>query len=103
MRHYVRQTLDSWNAPTDDAVLIASELATNAITHGRDGVVVSIVQDRAGTLIEIHDDNPNVPVTPTRDTAALGGRGMEIITQLARDWGIHRHVDNGKTVWARLR
>ncbi|MGA4840904.1 ATP-binding protein [Streptomyces sp. G45] len=100
----------------DDAVLILSELLSNACRHGRplgsglkggDGSVDGDVRaawrvDKAGRLtVEVTDGGgPTRPVPATPSVTAHGGRGLNIITALAESWGV-RDDDRGEvTVWA---
>jgi anti-sigma regulatory factor (Ser/Thr protein kinase) len=107
-RRSVRELLDTWHLPhlTDDAVVIVSELVTNAVQHACKGIgeyVELTVRWRDGALcIEVADswewDMPS-PCNPTPDE--LGGRGLLLVDALAEEWGI-RPRQVGKTVWARL-
>lgn len=93
-------------AVVDDAVLIASELLSNALRHARplpsgnvrmawrlcgDGVEVSVCDGGAAT-------EPRVSHT---SLSALGGRGLGIVDRLAERWGV-RHEDGTTVVWAVL-
>jgi anti-sigma regulatory factor (Ser/Thr protein kinase) len=37
------------------------------------------------------------------DPEAEGGRGLWLVEQLARAWGVNRHPDGGKVVWYTLK
>jgi two-component sensor histidine kinase len=97
----------------DDAVLILSELLSNACRHGRplghaevgDGDVRAAWRvDRAGRLIvEVTDGGgPTRPVPATPSVTARGGRGLNIISALAQDWGVSDSASGEVTVWAIL-
>ena len=93
-------------AAVGDAVLVVSELLSNAIRHARplpganlqvawaldDGSVEVAVSD-GGSLTRPHRAHATV--------SSLGGRGLDIVEYLARTWGI-RADDAGLTVWAVL-
>jgi anti-sigma regulatory factor (Ser/Thr protein kinase) len=94
----------------DDAVLILSELLSNACRHGRplgddmvgDGAVrVAWQVDGRGRLtVEVTDGGgPTRPVPATPSVTARGGRGLNIITALADDWGVRDDVCGEVTVW----
>ncbi|WP_189219076.1 MULTISPECIES: ATP-binding protein [Streptomyces] len=94
----------------DDAVLILSELLSNACKHGRplgdalagDGDVRAAWHvDTSGRLIiEVTDGGgPTSPVPSTPSVTARGGRGLNIITALAHDWGVRNDVCGEVTVW----
>ncbi|KUJ70249.1 regulator [Streptomyces albus subsp. albus] len=99
-------------AVIDDAVLILSELLSNACRHGRplstdeygEGGVRAAwrVDDRARLTVEVTDGGgPTRPVPATPSVTARGGRGLAIITALAQNWGVRDGVDE-VTVWATL-
>lgn len=94
----------------DDAVLILSELLSNACKHGRplgdalagDGDVrAAWCVDPSGRLtVEVTDGGgPTSPVPSTPSVTARGGRGLNIITALAHDWGVRNDVCGEVTVW----
>ncbi|GHJ40169.1 hypothetical protein Sm713_57780 [Streptomyces sp. TS71-3] len=94
----------------DDAVLILSELLSNACRHGRplgdapagDGDVLAAWRvDTAGRLtVEVTDGGgPTRPVPAKPSITAHGGRGLNIITALADDWGVRDDPRGEVTVW----
>ncbi|MEU3292180.1 ATP-binding protein [Streptomyces longwoodensis] len=94
----------------DDAVLILSELLSNACKHGRplgdalagDGDVRAAWRvDPAGRLVvEVTDGGgPTRPAPATPSVTAHGGRGLNIIRALADDWGVRDDVRGEVTVW----
>ncbi|MCN9243130.1 ATP-binding protein [Streptomyces sp. RY43-2] len=94
----------------DDAVLILSELLSNACRHGRplgdrpagDGDVRAAWRvDSSGRLtVEVTDGGgPTRPVPATPSVTARGGRGLNIITALAEDWGVRDDARGEVTVW----
>jgi len=90
----------------DDATLIVSELATNAVRassalDGRPPVWLRLLSDRADLLIEVWDMSPYAPVIASPDSDALSGRGLLLVAGIARQWGWHR-AGNCKCVWAML-
>ncbi|MEU0528091.1 ATP-binding protein [Streptomyces niveus] len=112
-RHRMREQLRDRgvsDAVVDDAVLILSELLSNACRHGRplgraeigDGDVRAAWQvDPAGRLtVEVTDGGgPTRPVPATPSVTARGGRGLNIITSLAQDWGVRDSASGEVTVW----
>ncbi|MEV7994691.1 ATP-binding protein [Streptomyces sp. NPDC086077] len=94
----------------DDAVLILSELLSNACKHGRplgdslagDGDVRAAWRvDQGGRLlVEVTDGGgPTRPAPATPSVTAHGGRGLNIITALAEDWGVRDDTQGEVTVW----
>lgn len=84
----------------DHAVLVLSELVTNAILHagGADRIVVAC--DDSAIHINVHDHGRE-PALPRHDNPAVGGRGLHIVARLTDRWGSSPSGD-GKDVWATL-
>jgi len=86
----------------DTAVLLTSEVVTNALLHGRSQVRLAVRIDQTGLTVEVGDDNSqHPPGTTTADPGALGGRGLSILASLATCWGV-RDEPLGKIVWFRI-
>ncbi|WUV70851.1 ATP-binding protein [Streptomyces sp. NBC_01478] len=112
-RHRMRDQLRTGGvseAVIDDAVLILSELLSNACKHGRplgdalagDGDVRCAWRvDTGGRLtVEVTDGGgPTRPAPATPSVTARGGRGLNIITALADDWGVRDENRGEVTVW----
>ncbi|GAB2939338.1 ATP-binding protein [Streptomyces heilongjiangensis] len=107
-RRFVAALLEE-RGPVDDAVLVVSELATNAVRHSLSGapggwfvVVVSFGDDSDLVRIEVVDvggeREPHLRDVTDRDE---GGRGLALVAACAKDWGIKSWPD-GRTVWADL-
>jgi anti-sigma regulatory factor (Ser/Thr protein kinase) len=95
-----------FEAAVGDAVLVVSELLSNAIRHARPlpGTSVQVAWALADEAIELAVSDGGAATTPARTHAsvsALGGRGLDIIEYVASRWGI-RSDDSGQTVWAVL-
>lgn len=85
-----------------DAVLLASELATNAVRYGTGELYVRVdLADGDGIYVEIGDDSPDLP-TLLAPSEAAHGRGLHIVAAVAADWGCEQR-GAGKVVWFRLR
>ncbi|WP_328698173.1 ATP-binding protein [Streptomyces sp. NBC_00342] len=113
-RRRMREQLRSRGVPdsvVDDAVLILSELLSNACRHGRplgrhsdvgEGDVRAAWHvDRTGGLtVEVTDGGgPTRPVPATPSVTARGGRGLNIISALAEKWGVRDDSSGEVTVW----
>ncbi|MFF0505628.1 ATP-binding protein [Streptomyces fimicarius] len=114
-RHRMREQLRGngvSDAVVDDAVLILSELLSNACRHGRplgrqtdvgDGDIRAAWRvDTGGALtVEVTDGGgPTRPVPATPSVTARGGRGLNIISALAQEWGVRDDSSGEVTVWA---
>jgi anti-sigma regulatory factor (Ser/Thr protein kinase) len=91
-------------AMADDVALVVSELTSNVVLHTpRDGhqfMVVISQRPEGDVLVEVHDasDQPPVELRPCGDEE--GGRGLLLISAVARAWGTHRREHVGKVTWA---
>ncbi|MEV6108563.1 SpoIIE family protein phosphatase [Streptomyces sp. NPDC051940] len=135
-RGFVRAALADWKASgpgtaltpclVDDALLLMSELVTNAVVHAGTDIEVRLRLDPGtgappapgmppgpGLIGEVADLNPTRTVRsaaewargageqPDPDDAVRRGRGLRLVTELAESWGVvYRRT--GKTVWFRL-
>jgi two-component sensor histidine kinase len=83
------------------AELLASELVTNAVTHGCGVVRVVMEYDARGLAVTVSDDEPAPPIIADPAPSATGGRGMRLVDVLSSDWGVTPDRP-GKGVWFRL-
>lgn len=89
----------------DDAMLVASELVTNAVRYGRPEITVGMARTNRGLRIEVGDQGDALPLMAPMVPEAnrTGGRGLLIVASTASDWGISTHnPPPGKTVWVEL-
>ena len=105
-RKFVRERLLELGYPgsVDDAVLIVSELATNAITAAPDTPFLVAVRVDPGShpVIEVHDSSPDPPVLLEPDLRSEGGRGLPVVDALCAARDLLRSGP-GKAVIVRLR
>ena len=108
-RVFVREVLGYWQLALPDttlvdrAVLVVGELVTNAVVHARTEVRLRVELRGERLHLAVRDGSPWQlrPVT-IPDPEAEGGRGLWLVDQLARAWGVNRHPDGGKVVWCTL-
>ncbi|MFD5341716.1 SpoIIE family protein phosphatase [Streptomyces hawaiiensis] len=103
-RRFARRTLRSWGVTVDydAALLVVSELVTNALVHtdGKVRMDLTLVNNRL--RIAIADASPRSPVSPASiGWEATGGRGILLVEALTATWGT-LPVSGGKQVWAEL-
>ena len=100
-RRFTRLTLLAWTdgAAVDDALLVVTELATNALTHGGGDPVLRLSVEGGDIRVEVFDDNPAPPVR--RPAGADGGWGLALVDRLASLRGTAPH-GRGKVVWCVL-
>ncbi len=108
-RSFVRDTLQGWGFAdiADDAVVLTSELVTNAVVHAGTAADVLCLRTEDGVRIEVADRYPEreiplqgAPVTmgsPDRE----GGRGLQLCAALATRWGVE-YTPTHKQVWFQL-
>jgi len=104
-RRFVGQVLGGCPV-TDEAVLLTSELVTNAITHtasGRGGkVTVTVYRDDTRVRVEVRDDgSAEIPVVRPHNEARDSGYGLGLVELMAHRWG-HRGGQRGRVVWFML-
>jgi anti-sigma regulatory factor (Ser/Thr protein kinase) len=105
-RRVARDALTSWQLThlTDTAVLLISELVTNAVLHARTGgpgLALYLENHGAWLRIEVHDGDVREPEPRLPGTLDESGFGYVIVAALADKWGV-RETAAGKAVWAEL-
>jgi anti-sigma regulatory factor (Ser/Thr protein kinase) len=122
IRSLVGYRLTDWGLGglVDDAVLVAGELAANAVRAAPDGEMrVRLSREAAAVLLAVWDASDAMPVVApvvalddvVPDARALdhgyddgtGGWGLPIVQALSDECGVWRTEPRGKWVWARLR
>ena len=106
-RRFVRQTLEAWHVDgaVDAAMLLTSELATNAVLHARSDFAVLVAQDGDQVRIDVLDGSPVAPQRRHHSSTAATGRGVALVESLASDWGLtppDRLAGFAKGVWFSL-
>src|SRR3954451_2880127 len=108
-RSFVRDTLQGWGFAdiVDDAVVLTSELVTNAVVHAGTAADVLCLRSDDGVRIEVADRYPEreIPLqgaainmgSPDRE----GGRGLQLCAALANRWGVE-YTPTRKQVWFQL-
>jgi anti-sigma regulatory factor (Ser/Thr protein kinase) len=87
----------------DTALLLVSEVITNAIVHGEGRPVLDIDVSPHVLRVTVTDDNPVLPrVRRDNPLLAPGGRGLHLVDTLSTRWGTDRRVPTGKSVWFEL-
>ncbi|MGW4566287.1 SpoIIE family protein phosphatase [Streptomyces sp. NPDC004561] len=104
-RRFTRRTLRTWGVSQDTldaALLVVSELVTNALVHtsGQVRLDLSLVNHRL--RLAVADASPRSPIQPTSiGWEATGGRGILLVEAVSAAWGTVP-VSGGKQVWADL-
>jgi anti-sigma regulatory factor (Ser/Thr protein kinase) len=118
-RDEVAAAISAWcvRVDPDVAILLTSELVTNAVTHAcarpnrkaaergmtGEAVLLVIAADDAGLRVDVHDGSGDLPIVSGyfADTDAETGRGLLLVTSLSAEWGFYRTA-GGKAVYFTL-
>jgi anti-sigma regulatory factor (Ser/Thr protein kinase) len=87
-----------------DALLVTSEIVTNATVHAGGATSMAATYDCAEVFhVEVTDASKARPrrVDPALTNAGRGGLGMQLLDSIASRWGV-RATPVGKIVWAEL-
>lgn len=103
-RRFVKQQLAAWGiaGPLDDALLVVSELAANALTHARSSYRLRIAATAMVLRIEVDDAGAGTPEPQPLTDTEEHGRGLHLVDALAASWGMEAAETGGKRVWAEL-
>lgn len=102
-RLFLRRTAVEWGVDevAEVLLLVATELVSNALTHGRSEVHLRVDRQPRLLRVEVEDGDSRLPVLHAVGPDALGGRGLTVVDALAARWG-SKCVPAGKVVWAEL-
>ena len=109
-RRRVRDAIRSWQVPVDldAALLLTSELVTNAIRHeagqagqGAQPVMLAIASSRGRLRVDVHDTSRSLPAVAEVPADAETGRGLLLVETLSDEWGFYR-TPAGKAVYFTL-
>ncbi|KUH36510.1 MULTISPECIES: ATP-binding protein [Streptomyces] len=116
-RHFLRDQLNARGFTpedelTDRVLLVASELVTNSVLHGRTremhepemiGLALSVKPGEALGIL-VTDNSPDPPVQIVRPATIEDGRGLRLVSAIADHWtaapATHNGEVVGKGVWA---
>lgn len=110
-RVLLREHIHAWKLPdevTETAVLLLSELMTNAYRHatvspGREIRARCLLLGEDRLRVEVSDANDSLPVPRPAGVDDDSGRGLALVAALADTWGAEpRPCGIGKTVWFEL-
>ena len=103
-RRQVRAAIWAWDVPVDAdvAVLLTSELVTNAISHEAGETITLAITCSFGQLrVDVHDTSCSLPVLVDAPADAEAGRGLMLVASLSAKWGFYR-TPAGKAVYFTL-
>lgn len=82
----------------DSALLLTSELVTNAILHARTDLDMIVVVEPPRVRVEVYDDEHSHPEMRDATDSETSGRGLMLVEILSAAWGVKQH-EGGKCVW----
>ncbi|GIF26960.1 hypothetical protein Ate02nite_96900 [Paractinoplanes tereljensis] len=111
-RALVRSVLEDagLDALLNEALLLTTELSTNAVVHANTELDIEVSADQTGLTVTVTDFAPGpveqLAVGPRNESFDLGevaerGRGLLLVDHFASRWGTV-HEGTGKGVWFRL-
>ncbi|WP_133411991.1 ATP-binding protein [Vallicoccus soli] len=105
-RRFVAERVRGWGADeavVDTCVLLASELATNALLHAGTPFSVAVCGDGDGVVVDVRDGEEALPVVHRFAATSTTGRGLRLLVGLAEDWAATAAPDgSGKSVRFRV-
>jgi anti-sigma regulatory factor (Ser/Thr protein kinase) len=103
-RGQVRAAICTWDVPVDPsvAILLTSELVTNAIKHEAGETIMLAITCSCDQLrVDVHDTSCSLPMPVDAPADAETGRGLMLVASLSAEWGYHR-TRAGKSVYFTL-
>jgi anti-sigma regulatory factor (Ser/Thr protein kinase) len=101
-RRQLAAQLSTWGIGASDAepvLLVAYELATNAVEHAGTPFDLAVSFDGTEVVVEVHDQSPLPPRPQPLDLQAARGRGLQMVEAMAKSWNCIQH-EGGKTIRA---
>lgn len=98
-RRFVARTLESWGSDAgDDACLLVSELATNAVIHAGTPYTVTVAMSLDVVRVCVADASTATARRGRYGEMAATGRGLGMVADLSSKWGIDTSPA-GKVIW----
>lgn len=83
------------------AVLLTSEVVTNAVVHADSAVEVTLRRSAGALQVAVRDQCPRLPVLSPPVGLQESGRGLVLVNEMADVWGTEP-TGAGKIVWFQL-
>jgi len=103
-RSQVRAAIRDWRIPVDPdiAILLTSDLVTNAITGGDGETLTLAIRCSRGQLrIDVYDKSHYLPLGANEPVDSGTGRGLVLVAVLSAEWGSFR-TPAGKAMYFTL-
>jgi hypothetical protein len=92
-RTEVREAIRAWNVPVDPsvAVLLTSELVTNALRHGAGRAIELVISCAYGQLqVDVYGTSPAAPARSGPPAGAVAARELILLASMSTSWGYYR-------------
>jgi DNA-binding NarL/FixJ family response regulator len=101
-RRFVAEKVQQWGLDDllDDALLVTSELAANAITHAGSACRIKLSLNQASLRIDVIDNGTGTPDPQPPSATEEHGRGLHLVAAMTTAWGLDIVPGDGKVVWA---
>jgi hypothetical protein len=102
IRTRISKTLIGWdvNDASGDNILIASELVTNSLRHGKPEITLTLASAGGRVLGLVADHGAALPLLRPLDETPTSGWGLHLVATLTETWGVTPFPSRpGKTVW----
>lgn len=100
-RWFLLDVLEDRGLDVDTALLLTSEIATNAVRHGREPVELSISLETEGLRVSVVDRGQGFDPNHLEESDEPSGWGLKLVDDLSTDWGVNR-TKQGTEVWFRI-
>ena len=103
-RRFVEERMKEWRVEQllDDALMVSSELVTNAVTHARSSCRIRLSLNVATLRIDVLDAGAGTPEPQPPSETEEHGRGLYMVDAVTTAWGLEDVPGQGKLVWAEL-
>lgn len=101
-RRWIRSWCVRWDCAdvVEDAVLLVSELTTNAVLHARSECTIEADFTCPQLVVSVIDGMPG-ELPPADGSREHHGRGLELVASIADRWGVTQ-THGGKAIWFTL-
>lgn len=109
-RLFLSKVIESFGVGVDraTAILLTSELASNAARHGKEPIEINVSMEEEGFLVSVfdrgagfHPEDLRFDGGSSKDPWEEGGWGLPVVHNLSSEWGV-KSRDDGTEVWFRL-
>jgi len=101
----LRSSLESWAQPfpslVDELLIVASELAANAITHGQAPAQVGVFGTGQSVRISVRQHLRSATTYPRMERSPRGRQGLRLVDRLSTSWG-WGSTTSSLVVWAEI-